>query len=130
MDAQSEPVGLLDVAVYGTLKRGGSNHHWLAGARWMGAFQSAPVYDLFDLGSYPAAVPGGGHALALEVYRVTPTQLAALDTLEEHPTVYHRACRDVAGFGRVWLYEMDLATVEARYGTRARRLTVAAWPPR
>lgn len=43
------------VFVYGTLKRGHSNHHWLAGARFVGERQLGGV-QLFDLGPFPMAV--------------------------------------------------------------------------
>lgn len=126
MTTQSD---LLDVAVYGTLKRGERNHALVARATPMGAYRSAPHYALYDLGSYPAAVAGGEQALQLEIYRVDAEQLAALDALEGHPVLYRRKRRNVPGFGPVWLYEMDVVTVAKLFGLRARRLPQAQWPP-
>ena len=43
------------VFVYGTLQRGHSNHHWLAGASFVGQRQLGGA-QLFDLGPFPMAV--------------------------------------------------------------------------
>ncbi len=72
------------VFVYGTLKRGGSNHHFLAGQAFLGEARTAPGYILFSLGDYPGMVRRIGtedHVLG-EVWAVDGAALAALDELE------------------------------------------------
>ena len=71
------------VFVYGTLRRGGSNDiarfepaaRHVADARIRGT--------LYDLGSYPGAVLGGGGLLVGEIYAIVPALEAQLDELEE-----------------------------------------------
>jgi gamma-glutamylcyclotransferase (GGCT)/AIG2-like uncharacterized protein YtfP len=72
------------VFVYGTLKRGGSNHFLLAGQQFVGAGQTRAGFALYDLEGYPgmvaeAAAAGG---IAGEVWSVDATCLAELDRLE------------------------------------------------
>jgi gamma-glutamylaminecyclotransferase len=72
------------IFVYGTLKRGCSNHSYLAGQKLLGEAQTAPGHVLFDLGGYPgmvaqAADPG---FVTGEVWSVDDECLERLDALE------------------------------------------------
>lgn len=72
--------------IYGTLKRGGSNHAFMAGQRFVGTAATQPCYRLFDLGGYPgmvAASTGQGLGIEGEVWEVDAAALARLDALEE-----------------------------------------------
>lgn len=79
------------VFVYGTLKRGGSNHGFLANQSFVGVAQTVPGYTLFELSGYPGMVP---HPTAVgvkgEVWRVDPPTLAQLDKLEGIPEGLYR----------------------------------------
>ena len=72
------------VFVYGTLKRGGSNHCFMAGQSFLGNATSEPGFCLIDLGDYPGLVPCAEDrsGVAGEVWSVDKTGLAALDRLE------------------------------------------------
>jgi gamma-glutamylcyclotransferase (GGCT)/AIG2-like uncharacterized protein YtfP len=72
------------VFVYGTLKRGGSNHHHLAGQEFVAPARTGPGYRLYQLGEYPGLVasPGATAAITGEVWSVDDACLAALDRLE------------------------------------------------
>jgi gamma-glutamylcyclotransferase (GGCT)/AIG2-like uncharacterized protein YtfP len=48
------------VFIYGTLKRGGGNHHLLAGQEFRGPARTAPGFTLYELTGYPGMVPEGG----------------------------------------------------------------------
>ena len=88
--------------VYGSLKRGGSNHHWLEGAHWQ-ARARLPGHRLHSLGDYPLAVPGRGIVHG-EVYRLDGAALRRLDLLEDVPNEYRRRrCRLDDG-RRCWVY--------------------------
>ncbi|WP_111655389.1 gamma-glutamylcyclotransferase family protein [Isoalcanivorax indicus] len=118
--------GTLRVFVYGTLLRGESNHHWLAGARFLGRWQTPARFRLFSLGSYPVLCPGGRQAVAGEVYAVDADGLAALDRLEEYPACYDRIQLS-SPFGPVWVY------VQHKAPARGRLLRQGRWrdrPPR
>ena len=78
------------VFVYGTLLSGEANHRLLADAELVGVARTKPDFDLVSLGAFPAMVPGGGTAIAGEVYQVDPDTLEALDRLEGHPRFYRR----------------------------------------
>ncbi|HEY1051863.1 MAG TPA: gamma-glutamylcyclotransferase family protein [Prosthecobacter sp.] len=73
--------------IYGTLKRGGVNHHYMQGQRFLGEAASAPLYRLHDLGGYPGMVTAGPHQQGLsirgEVWEVDAPALAQLDILED-----------------------------------------------
>lgn len=75
------------VFVYGTLKKGGSNHDLLAGFRGISA--TAPGIALHAGPHYPFAVRGTGTAFG-EVYTVDERTLGKLDVLEDHPHDYVR----------------------------------------
>lgn len=73
------------VFVYGTLKRGLSNHGWLLGQNFRGAARTLPKYRMFDLGGYPgmvAAGVGGGVMIEGEVWEVDDHGLRGLHLLE------------------------------------------------
>lgn len=72
--------------VYGTLKRHGSNHHYLAGQRFIGVSRTQPAFRLYDLNGYPglvaAAAAEGGRSIEGEVWEVDGAALALLDEFE------------------------------------------------
>ena len=72
------------VFVYGTLKRGGSNQHYLAGQKFVGVARTTPGFRLFDLGQYPGMVPSADdlNGVAGEVWSVEIDCLDHLDVLE------------------------------------------------
>lgn len=72
------------IFVYGTLKRGGSNHHFLADQVFVGAARTAPGFRLHDLGGYPGMVPHAGDrdGVAGEIWEVDDACLRRLDGLE------------------------------------------------
>ena len=90
------------VFVYGSLKRGETNHHWLEGASWQGEAELGGVV-LHDLGPFPMAVIGEGIALG-EVYAVEACGLARLDKLEGYPRLYDRQVLTLRDGRRAWVY--------------------------
>ncbi len=90
------------VFVYGTLRRGCSNHHCMKGATLLGRHRTAPVYRMLDLGPYPAVVEGE-EPITGEVYSVTAAMLRQLDRLEDHPRTYTRS-RIHTPWGDAWIY--------------------------
>jgi len=79
------------VFVYGSLRHGEEYHGFLATAVALGPHTTPPVYDMWDLDGYPAVTPGGSTAIDGELYDIDGQTLAALDVLEEVPTLYQRA---------------------------------------
>lgn len=73
------------IFVYGTLKRGYSNHGYLRGQKFIGMAMTQPRYRLHDLGGYPGMVldESGGVSIHGEVWEVDAPCLARLDELED-----------------------------------------------
>jgi gamma-glutamylcyclotransferase (GGCT)/AIG2-like uncharacterized protein YtfP len=83
------------VFVYGTLKRGCSNHFFLEEARCLGRGRTLHAYALYE-GEYPFVIREE-HLTPIqgEVYEVDGQTLQRLDRLEEHPDYYRRDQVDV-----------------------------------
>lgn len=72
------------IFVYGTLKRGRCNHHWLQGQRFVAEARTKPIYRLYDMGGYPGMVrDDNGVAVEGEIWEVDAGGLARLDVLED-----------------------------------------------
>ncbi len=75
---------MTQVFVYGTLKRGSENHHWIAGQQFIAEACTRPVYRLFDMNGYPGMIRDAhGVAVEGEVWNVDSPCLARLDVLED-----------------------------------------------
>ena len=78
------------VFVYGSLKRGCSNHLFLERARRLGAAWTVERYALL-VDEYPLVYDGDPVGpVRGEVYEVDPALLARIDHLEQHPDFYRR----------------------------------------
>ena len=75
---------MTEIFVYGTLKHGGHNHHFMVGQTFMGTAHTVPGYTLYDLGGYPGMVaePDDLDGVGGEVWSVDDSCLAGLDVLE------------------------------------------------
>jgi len=72
------------VFVYGTLKRGGSNHEWIAQQQFVAEARTMQLYRLYDLGGYPGMVRAeDGISIQGEVWSVDEAGLIKLDVLED-----------------------------------------------
>tara|TARA_Y100000361_G_scaffold27316_1_gene22260 strand:+ start:7034 stop:7678 length:645 start_codon:yes stop_codon:yes gene_type:complete len=103
------------VAVYGTLKKGGSNHHLLYGQRFVGKGTTRDKYPLVISGlPYLLDKSGYGHHVEVEVYKVNNDTFAALDSLEGHPQFYQRKRIPIKlGSGTIltaWIYFINKDT--------------------
>lgn len=74
--------------VYGTLKRGESNHSYLENAEFLGDDEVENA-QLFDLGAYPMMLSGEGIVKG-ELYYVPLKTVQLLDVLEGHPNYFHQ----------------------------------------
>lgn len=72
------------IFVYGTLKRGGSNHRQIADQEFVGMARTAPGYQLYDLGDYPGMVAAPEDQLGVtgELWSVDEAALRRLDRFE------------------------------------------------
>jgi gamma-glutamylcyclotransferase (GGCT)/AIG2-like uncharacterized protein YtfP len=72
------------IFVYGTLKRRGSNHHFMAGQQFLGDARTPPGFRLYELDGYPGMIekPDDRDGVTGEVWSVDAPCLAQLDRLE------------------------------------------------
>jgi gamma-glutamylcyclotransferase (GGCT)/AIG2-like uncharacterized protein YtfP len=116
------------IFVYGTLKRGGSNHHCLAGQAFIGVARTAPGYLLYEVADYPGMVREDGclEGVSGEVWAVDNDCLAGLDLLEGTAEgLFRREAVPLAGAFAGWQVE---AYVYLRSITDRRRVG-AEWRP-
>jgi gamma-glutamylaminecyclotransferase len=111
-DATTDDKGMIRVLVYGTLKKGHSNHILLeeAGAQFIGYDSVTGDFTMYDMGAIPAVVDseaGQPNKIRGELWAIDPEGLASLDLLEGHPNFYQRRklWTDVHG-RRAWMYFM------------------------
>src|SRR5438094_10527046 len=100
--------------VYGTLKRGLRNNHFLAGQKFLGEARTVPRYRLYDGGPHPCLVEDsqGGVAVRGEIWHVDEDTLTRLDELEDAPRLFARCPIDIAGLAApvvTYLYRGNLA---------------------
>ncbi|WP_411825972.1 gamma-glutamylcyclotransferase [Luteolibacter sp. AS25] len=110
------------VFVYGTLRKGGSNHFRMAGADFVGGGKVSG--KMFRIDWYPALLLGGDTSVKGELYLVSDKTLAELDDFEgitpdcEESREYHRVKTPVrldsgeTEEGWVWEWIGDTETVE------------------
>ena len=74
----------IPVFVYGTLKRGGSNHSFMEGQVFLGETRTVPGYRLYEVADYPGMVheKADQRGVLGEVWAVDVHTLAQLDELE------------------------------------------------
>jgi gamma-glutamylcyclotransferase (GGCT)/AIG2-like uncharacterized protein YtfP len=103
------------VAVYGSLRKGLGNHYYLENAKYLGNFNTEPIYNLHSLGSYPGLKENGNTSVVMEVYEVTPIEAHSIDRLEGYTpgsnsnTFYDK--KDINtpwGVASVYLYVSEL----------------------
>ena len=71
------------IFIYGTLKRGLSNSHFMNGQTFVGEARTQAVYRLVSLGEYPGMIPANdGTSIRGEVWDVDEECRKRLDVLE------------------------------------------------
>lgn len=80
------------VFVYGTLKRGFSNHAWIADTQFLTEAETCERYALYvGENPWPLLIENEPcYPVRGELYAVTPDELKRLDVLEECPQLYFR----------------------------------------
>jgi gamma-glutamylaminecyclotransferase len=107
------------VFVYGTLQEAEHNHTVLGDSTLVGPARTAPECTLYDLGPFPALVPGGETAVWGELYEVDGPTLTKLDRLEGHPQFYQRTWLKLEDGSRAFTYVMRANQVRGRRQIRS-----------
>ena len=117
------------IFVYGTLKRGGLNHHYLSGQRFVGEARTIPGFRLYDLDGYPGMVPDpvDNEGVTGELWEVDTPCLAALDEFEGVPEGLYR--REIVPLAAPHANRPVTAYIYART-TAGRRRVGSTWQHR
>jgi gamma-glutamylcyclotransferase (GGCT)/AIG2-like uncharacterized protein YtfP len=112
--------------------RGESRRHVLEGAEFLGACTTAPIYELVDIGPYPALVDpehpdGFGDAVRGELYLVDAETLLECDRIEGHPNYYVRKPIALANGERAEAYLLPLRSVGYGSADRGVRIPSGDW---
>lgn len=91
------------VFVYGTLKRGQRNAHFMQGAEFLGQHSTDKIYSMYEFEDYPAVCERGSHPIRGEVYHIDDRQFRMLDDLEWYPHFYQRI-EIPTSWGDAWMY--------------------------
>lgn len=83
------------VFVYGTLKKGFSNHRLLASSELLGRARTIEAYAMYSTGVPIVIKNESVSPITGELYRVDEATLVYLDSLEGHPDWYRREEVDV-----------------------------------
>lgn len=89
----------MKLAVYGTLKKGKSNHKLIEHCYFYGTYYLGSEFCL-TVGGLPYVQRKPGHGVLVEIYEVDDETIKLLDRLEGHPTFYTRE--------DVWAHDMDI----------------------
>jgi gamma-glutamylcyclotransferase (GGCT)/AIG2-like uncharacterized protein YtfP len=94
----------MQVFVYGTLKQGHGNHHYLRNATFKGAVALTFKGRMFDVG-FPVLMKGRNKVkVAGEIYQVDKATFAALDRLEGQGHMYMRRRKRLPDGTHAWVY--------------------------
>ncbi|MEC7502077.1 MAG: gamma-glutamylcyclotransferase family protein [Planctomycetota bacterium] len=94
----------LPIFVYGSLRKGMTQHAILAGAQFLGSAMTKPEYTLLDAGAWPAAVRDGNTAIVGELYEVKPNKVSEIDRYERHPNFFCRQKIMLADEIMAWMW--------------------------
>lgn len=71
------------IAVYGTLRKDQSNHRLIKDSKYLGSFETKPIFNMYSIGDgFPGIVLGGHTSVTMEVYEVDEATAAKVDSLE------------------------------------------------
>lgn len=90
----------VNVFVYGTLKRGRSNHWYLRESQYVGVYYTDNSYALYTHGLPYMVKEEKGGGVKGELFKVDAKTLQSLDYLEGHPTFYKRE--------EIWVYDIEV----------------------
>lgn len=101
--------------VYGTLKKGYSNHRILSDATFLQEVIVGP-YTMFNLGAYPACTLEPSTMIQAELYEVNKETMDRCDLLEGYPAFY---TRHVVRYGpepgdEAWMYFINREKMSPR----------------
>ena len=100
------------VAVYGTLKKGFRNHHFLENSEYIKS-ERIKGFDMYDVGDYPGIVKGKG-SITVELYKVDQLTESNIDWLEHYQDntfdLYKKQpIKTSEGTAFIYVYNLDVS---------------------
>ena len=93
------------VLVYGTLRKGHSNHRLLHDAGYIDTRNLSLPFVMKHLGGFPGLLPDGqDHDIMCELYEVDDLTFERLDYLEGYPSFYNRQLINAGTAAPAWIY--------------------------
>jgi gamma-glutamylcyclotransferase (GGCT)/AIG2-like uncharacterized protein YtfP len=96
------------VSVYGSLRKGMGNDHYLTHAKFLGTFTTEPEYSLYSLGGYPGLKQEGTTPVVMEVYEVDALEASRIDGLEgysqDRPATFYDKIKINTPYGEASTY--------------------------
>ena len=103
--------------VYGTLKSGHRNNHYLEDQELIGEVETEPLYRLFENGYFPMMIKDNddGYSVSGELWEVDED---ILDELDAHEALYERQLIEIDGYEEVYsyIYQFELDDCMECYG--------------
>jgi gamma-glutamylcyclotransferase (GGCT)/AIG2-like uncharacterized protein YtfP len=103
------------IAVYGSLRKGMHNHTLIEDAKYLGRYETKPIYNMYAVSTYPGLKLQGNTSIVMEVYEVDNELLSLVDRLEgysPHATnndFYNRVTINTPfGLAYTYLYVPDI----------------------
>ncbi|HEX8586123.1 MAG TPA: gamma-glutamylcyclotransferase [Allosphingosinicella sp.] len=102
------------ISVYGSLRKGLSNHRVIQDSEFLGTFQTEPIYSLHPLGNYPGLKENGSTSITMEVYAVDEKTADRVDGLEGYsdsrPATFYdkKPLETPFGMSSVYIYVNEL----------------------
>lgn len=121
-----EPIKLF---VYGTLKKGYSNHRALEGAKFIGNCKTLPLYRMIDFGGFPGVLPKGNTAITGEMYLVSHQQMKRIDLIEGYPVFYTRVPIRTGAYGTALMYMLSPQWAARNENNEYRPIETGCWEP-
>lgn len=115
------------VFVYGTLMSGLRNHHYMEGAKFLGASKTLlPSFNMVQFPSVsspgnltPGLLKNGSHCISGELYMVSDHGLEVLDQLEQVGFEYERSKVMLEDGSQAWTYFLIAKKDQCPKGTPA-----------
>lgn len=76
----------------------------IGGSHFMRNARTAPLFDLADLGEYPAMLEGGHTSIEGELYEISTQLFPALDEFEGVPDLFRRAIIELEDGSHAFAY--------------------------
>ncbi len=117
------------VFVYGTLKGGHGNHHYLGKSKFTGIDRTRRLYLMDTVGFPTITRHPEGYPVEGEVYEVSKPTLDRLDFLEGNGQMYQRVLTELKSGRTAWVYEWLLGLGSEHTRVPADQDGILRWRP-